>query len=163
MRAPLVILVLLAGLWMVSEVLHPRMSRMGIGPSGMTAYAVRLGAGAVSFARIHEEDPIDPVGYVRWNWSWGLPGTPDRVHRRWLPTANIDTDLAPVFAWCSIDIPLWCTMLPVLAWLGVAYIRHHRKRALCPCGYDARGLDVCPECGRSAASPANSSPNSNRA
>ena len=148
MRESLAILVLLAGLWVASEVVHPRLSRMRIGPNGMTAYSARLGAGTVSLARIHEEGPTDPGGYVRWNWSWGLPGTHDRTFRRWLPRVIADTDQVPVFEWYSLHIPLWCPLLLVMACCGVGYVRHHRKQGLCPCGYDARGLVVCPECGR---------------
>jgi hypothetical protein len=50
-----------------------------------------------------------------------------------------------------VQLPLWLVMLPFVVWFGVAYLRRRRRLTaggLCRCGYDARGLDVCPECGR---------------
>jgi hypothetical protein len=99
-------------------------------------FHVRLWGGALQCIRL----PQDPQLRVRqrawfsWN-SFRLLGLPSygvgRLSGRW------------------ISVPVWCFMVPFAAWFGVAYVRHRRQRRdFCPCGYDARGLDVCPECGR---------------
>jgi hypothetical protein len=63
--------------------------------------------------------------------------------RNLLPTYSGSSEVA------TGSIPLWCLMLPCAVWFAVAlWRRRYRINILCPCGYDARGLDVCPECGR---------------
>jgi len=69
----------------------------------------------------------------------------------WLP--EFRRYVAPSKWKLEITIPIWLLMVPFAAWLAAAFVRRQRRirvAGLCPCGYDARGLDVCPECGRDA-------------
>ena len=79
--------------------------------------------------------------FVIANQAAGLAGSGGG--RVWLPNWGIWPRRGYIF-----EVPFWLLMVPCMGWLAIVWIRRRRKSVLCPCGYDARGLDVCPECGR---------------
>jgi hypothetical protein len=76
----------------------------------------------------------------------------DPLSNRFLPWATAHESPGPYQDWIArFTIPIWWLMLPFGTWLAITWRRRRSRRSLCPCGYDARGLDVCPECGRAQA------------
>lgn len=141
MRAPLVVLIPLAALvalgalWVWSEVPKPALGRSAKSWSA---------TGSIDKGAVHLE--VLEGGGWEVGWYFATPNNmQEELPRTWFPAYEHSASLR-YFA-----IPIWLVMLPFAAWFAVAVVRRWRKRGLCPCGYDARGLDVCPECGRVSA------------
>jgi hypothetical protein len=147
MRVPFVMLVLLVGLWVWSEVGYPRLARrvMPGPPVAARWFVIELTRGSIQLYKAEYVNQGARPQPEEWRWSFRASPRPRRV---WLP--YLSTQANPL---SGLSLPLWIPMAPVAAWFGMAFVRHRRRIRvidLCPCGYDARGLDVCPECGRAA-------------
>ena len=142
MRAPLVLLALLAALWVVSALasVHVRVvNDLTVGR--VLDFTMTRGGVRLSFLNWDSRDAtLRAESSVSARWAAVWPSWwPKFTHHKLLPPPSTSTKLF---------LPLWCLIIPVSAWFIVAVVRRHRTVALCPCGYDARGFDVCPECGR---------------
>lgn len=130
-RIPLVILVLLLALWGAATLARVSVLEISMG-SGLFGVSLEAGAVWIAWSEVPAEWNGDRV-----EWASRRPV--------WLPLLG---SLVGLEGW-SLALPIWLLMLPVAAWLGVAHRRRRRRETVfCPCGYDARGLEVCPECGR---------------
>jgi hypothetical protein len=145
MRAPLYILALIAALWIASEITRPGVERRG--KSRLVSGAIDKGAVHLEIWKVAGASDDHDVG-----WSFTPNDTGSWSARAWVPRYEHHSG-RPGLSLLLFSIPLWPLMVPFAAWFGVAFVRHRRRIRidLCPCGYDARGLDVCPECGRVSA------------
>jgi len=148
MRVPLVILMLLAVLWLASEVAYPNVLR--VAPTWWFSCVARKGGIFLDhswYDPTYFHDVHNPPDY----WSCGItrPSPSGGFPRKWLPEVHTWTTW-PDQEDRGIVLPLWPLMLPFVVWVSLVCMRRRRMRGLCPCGYNARGLDVCPECGRDA-------------
>jgi hypothetical protein len=137
-RAAQCILVALVIAWLASLLGWARLSYSRPSGGGVLAHGVSLRNGSVWIrsVRTHggEASGLRLRGDISPQWPSVLP----RVKREtWGPGGT---------GWSrDIVVPILCLALPLAAWLTLT---RKRGASLCPCGYDARGLDVCPECGR---------------
>lgn len=130
-----IVLVLSAGLWVVSEI-RPCAHYWSIGrPEGFTA--VSRGSVALTWYALHANMTISgELGN-----SWLL------TRRVWVPIIKSDT--SPFSTSGELTLPLWIPAALSLSGLAVTSSRRSRPDMCAKCGYDTSQspLPVCPECG----------------
>ena len=97
-----------------------------------------------------------PPGKPAFQWRFGLPA-PRWMHAEWLETGyyNVGSDSRrfpcfPLWPGFALDTAFYGT-LAFLLWSAPGYVRttRRRRRGRCvACGYELKGMPVCPECGR---------------
>jgi hypothetical protein len=162
-RLSLATLVVLVVVWVVSEIAAPHVTRSRHTPTrggsrdtvlsaGISKGSIRVGQYTLVGDGPVNEPPVSlreflsspkPSEVHEIRWSVGIDRFVWGETRKWTP------QLLPIR---YMVIPRWCLVAPIGAWFVVACLRRWRERLLCPCSYDPRGLDVCPECGREAQS-----------
>ena len=101
-------------------------------PAHVNTYSLRDGAVVVMQTRMRVTG-----GSSGWRWAMPREGFHILPRLTWVPSSRV------------VVFPLWIPLLSVL--LPTSFFVRSAKRPLagrCPsCGYDRRGLQICPECG----------------